>query len=184
MAQSSLPGDLLYGVKIHVNENLKTAFSFSAQSDAHANLDILETRIKEKQDLRAEWRLDSETSTYLDAQISSAVKNYGEERVVFVGNSDSEVLLNLDTRFSTLLWTTDSPKGNSSSKTTIDVSRPKKSNTVIVPSRTTTSGSIENTLRVGTSTSGWVSTSTSGWLEIGVDTVLQIENDDSLLNLR
>ena len=54
MAQSSLPGDLLYGVKIHMNENLKTAFSFNAQSDAHANLDILETRIKEKQDLRAE----------------------------------------------------------------------------------------------------------------------------------
>ena len=181
MAQSSLPGDLLYGVKIHMNENLKTAFSFSAQSDAHANLDILETRIKEKQDLRAEWRLDSETSTYLDAQISSAVKNYSEERVALVGNStDSEVLLNLDTRFSTLLRTTDSPKGNSSSKTIIDVSGSKESNTVIVPVRATTSGSIENTLRVGTSTSGWVSTSTSGWLEIGVDTVLQIENDDSL----
>ena len=185
MAQSSLPGDFLYGVKIHVNENLKTAFSFSAQSDAHVNLDILETRIKEKEDLSTEWRLDSEMSTNLDAQISTEIKKYNEKRVVLVGNStDSEVLLNLDTRFSALLWNTDSPKGNSSSKTIIDVSGSKESNTVIVPIRATTSGSIENTLRVGTSTSGWVSTSTSGWPEIGVDTVLQIENDDSLLNLR
>ena len=176
MAQSSLPGDFLYGVKIHVNENLKTAFSFSAQSDAHVNLDILETRIKEKEDLSTEWRLDSEMSTNLDAQISTEIKKYNEKRVVLVGNStDSEVLLNLDTRFSALLWNTDPSKGNSSSKTIIDVSDTKESKTVIIPSRDTTSGSTENTL--------WVGTSTSDWVEIGVDTVLQIQNDSSL-NLR
>ncbi len=70
-AQSAVPGDFLYPVKTEFNENIRTAFAFSADSEAKVQTAILEERIEEAQTLHAEGRLTSDTATQVSTNISN-----------------------------------------------------------------------------------------------------------------
>ncbi|MES2749179.1 MAG: DUF5667 domain-containing protein [Patescibacteria group bacterium] len=70
-AQTAVPGDFLYPVKTEFNENIRTAFAFSADSEAKVHTALLEERIEEAQTLQAEGRLTAETAT----EVSTAISN-------------------------------------------------------------------------------------------------------------
>lgn len=74
MADSSLPGDALYGVKVHVNEPMKHAFAFSAESDAKVSAEILNRRAEEARALQSEGRLDAEAKAELSSSIESEMQ--------------------------------------------------------------------------------------------------------------
>ncbi len=70
-AQNAVPGDFLYPVKTEFNENIRTAFAFSADSEAKVQTAILEERIEEAQNLHAAGRLSTETATQVSANITN-----------------------------------------------------------------------------------------------------------------
>lgn len=73
-ANNSLPGDALYLVKIHVNENLESALSFSAKSKADADVSAAENRLDEAEQLQAQGKLDSSTEAQINGNFDAHVK--------------------------------------------------------------------------------------------------------------
>ncbi len=78
LAQHSLPGDTLYPVKIHFNENVRIALAISAESDAQARLDLIENRIEEKEALQARGDLDIHTEATIDTMITASTQSFQE----------------------------------------------------------------------------------------------------------
>jgi len=59
-AEDSLPGDLLYNIKVNINEEIKTAFLSSEESRITWERERAERRLVEASQLEAEGRLDDE----------------------------------------------------------------------------------------------------------------------------
>lgn len=74
-ANSSLPWDLLYNVKVNINENVKSAFTFWAENEAELQLEFINNRIEEKNQLKAEWKLDTD----LESKIAIGILNYKKD---------------------------------------------------------------------------------------------------------
>jgi hypothetical protein len=73
-AQNALPGDALWGFKVHVNENIEGAMSTSDVAKAGWDLSAINTRINEAQTLAAQGTLtadeQADISTNMQAHIS------------------------------------------------------------------------------------------------------------------
>lgn len=68
-AESSLPGDALYAVKVKVNEPIRGALSFSASSKAEWETKKLERRLEEAEKLVLEGRFDGEALAEMEKRI-------------------------------------------------------------------------------------------------------------------
>lgn len=66
-AQGALPGDVLYAVKVNVNENIQTALATTPQQKAQVNASLAEERLQEAEMLAAQGKLDATTSSQLAA---------------------------------------------------------------------------------------------------------------------
>lgn len=81
-AQGSLPGDLLYPVKTHVNEPVEVALATSATAKANTEARIAETRVAEAQALAARGELTATTTAELqdsfNAYAASALADAGQ----------------------------------------------------------------------------------------------------------
>lgn len=64
-AQSALPGEPLYAVKIHVNEAVQTALATTPQAKAEVNASIATTRLEEAESLASAGTLDATTTAEL-----------------------------------------------------------------------------------------------------------------------
>ncbi len=73
-AESSLPWDMLYGIKVNINEQIQSAFTFWAEAEAELQISRVEERIEERNTLEAQWNLNSE----LDAQIAAQILAHSE----------------------------------------------------------------------------------------------------------
>jgi cytochrome b involved in lipid metabolism len=60
-AEGSLPGDTLYPIKIHVNENVKGALALSAEAKAEHEASLAEERLTEAEELARTERLSTST---------------------------------------------------------------------------------------------------------------------------
>ncbi len=69
-SNESLPGELLYPVKIHITEKVKVAFAVSAEAKAEAKLVQLDHRIEEGTELASKGKLSAETVAQLEARIA------------------------------------------------------------------------------------------------------------------
>src|SRR3989344_4307775 len=65
-ADSALPGDLLYSVKIGINEKIEETLAFSPQAKLDVNIKLAELRLRETEQLASQNKIDSAT----EAQIS------------------------------------------------------------------------------------------------------------------
>lgn len=74
-AENTLPGDLLYPVKVGVNEGVRELFAVSAKAEVELQAKLAERRLKEAAQLAAENRLDAETRM----DIESRFKNHSEK---------------------------------------------------------------------------------------------------------
>jgi hypothetical protein len=72
-AQNALPGDLLYPVKVHVNENVRGAFALDANTKATLQLALLEERLQEAKELSASGKLHGEVEADVLATIATQV---------------------------------------------------------------------------------------------------------------
>lgn len=71
-AEGSLPGDLLYPVKVKVNEQVAAALRVSDDSKARFQAELAEKRLKEANALAAQGRLDSEVEVELERAFESS----------------------------------------------------------------------------------------------------------------
>lgn len=74
-AETSLPGDLLYTVKINVNENIRSMLAVSAESQARWDTRRVEKRVEEAEKLAEENRLDEKNTLELQANLDAHVKD-------------------------------------------------------------------------------------------------------------
>ena len=91
VAEKSLPGDVLYPVKIHINENFESAVAFTAKSDAEVSVKHAAKRLAEAQKLKEKGELSSEQSIELANSFKNEVKiiNENVEKVRSKGDSES-----------------------------------------------------------------------------------------------
>ena len=78
-AESSLPGDMLYGVKLHINESVESAFTFWSEAEAELQLSRIEERIEERNQLETNWELTVELESEIAAQIESHAQDFEKE---------------------------------------------------------------------------------------------------------
>jgi hypothetical protein len=94
-AESAVPGDALYAVKIHVNEPVAAALAFTPEAKAAVNAKIASSRVQEAETLAAEGRLTNDTSAALisdfDKHVAMAQTNI--EEVQTNGNDGAAVSL-------------------------------------------------------------------------------------------
>lgn len=88
-AQGSLPGDTLYPVKIHVNEQIESTLAVGAKADAEVARKQLERRAQEAAQLQAENRLSAEVKAELaaDAEVHAAAYKKAEATLTHKGES-------------------------------------------------------------------------------------------------
>ncbi len=107
-ANQSLPGDVLYPIKINITERIKLAFAASSEARAEARLSLLDHRIEEGTTLASRGTLSAETVTKLEALIAKyqadladIYENLSDEEKLSLGASISarlEAMINVHAR--------------------------------------------------------------------------------------
>lgn len=69
-AQNAVPGDVLYPVKIGVNENIRSAFAIGANADARLQAELLAERVEEANTLAARGELSGEAAARAESNIA------------------------------------------------------------------------------------------------------------------
>ena len=74
-AESSLPGDILYPIKVEVNENVRSAFAVSDKSEATLQTNLTERRLEEASLLAELGKLDAQTSQEIGVRLAKHYNN-------------------------------------------------------------------------------------------------------------
>jgi hypothetical protein len=94
-AQGAVPGEVLYPVKVGVNENVRTALAFSSRDKAAVETELIAERLEEAQRLAAEGKLDAKAEADIQTRVAAhyqeAVKN--DERVYAEGDISASASL-------------------------------------------------------------------------------------------
>jgi hypothetical protein len=107
-ANSSLPGDTLYPVKVHINENLRSAFTVGAQNKADYEAQLAQTRLQEAETLAARGQISDEQKADITVNFNEhakAVAQY-EKEMNTTGKTDEAA--STDSHFKAMLSTHDS----------------------------------------------------------------------------
>ncbi len=84
-AEGALPGDTLYPIMIHVNENVRSALTVTSAGQAELEITLAERRLAEAKQLKAEGRLDMKTK----AELRSQVEAHAERAVLEITSDES-----------------------------------------------------------------------------------------------
>ncbi|MEX0918015.1 MAG: DUF5667 domain-containing protein [Candidatus Paceibacterota bacterium] len=69
LAAGAVPGDMLYPVKIHVNENVRSAAAIGANAEARLQAGLLAERVEEANELASRGEFEGEAATEAHARI-------------------------------------------------------------------------------------------------------------------
>ena len=101
-AEGSLPGDVLYPVKIHVNESLRSTLARSDAAKAKVDADMATRRLVEAERLKQEGRLDQAAKNELKINFEEHHTNAGKH-LRALGETDKEdaerISVQMRTRF-------------------------------------------------------------------------------------
>lgn len=99
VAEKSLPGDVLYPVKIHINENFESAVAFTAKSDAEVSVKHAAKRLAEAQKLKEKGKLSSEQSQELKDAFNAEFKLVKENVSKVRSKGDTKSADEIDSKF-------------------------------------------------------------------------------------
>lgn len=99
-AENSVPGDLLYPVKISVNEKIRSAVNFSDESKVEWEIDKVARRLEEAEKLKVKNRLDVTISETVKNDISIQTKTASQLAEKF---QDSEKSFSANSRLEAVL---------------------------------------------------------------------------------
>ncbi|KND47668.1 MAG: hypothetical protein AB201_01900 [Parcubacteria bacterium C7867-006] len=91
VAENSLPGDILYSVKIHINENIESAIALTAKSDAEVSVRQAARRLVEAEQLKEKGKLSAEQSIEIKDSFLKEVSliNENVQKIKAKGDSKS-----------------------------------------------------------------------------------------------
>ncbi len=87
-AQNSLPGDVLYPVKINVNEKVEGWLAMSDTAKANLESDLAAKRLEEAEELASEAKLDVDTRTQLEENFQEHA-DHAEDLIVKLSDVDA-----------------------------------------------------------------------------------------------
>lgn len=102
-AETSLPWDVLYPVKIYINENIKSALAIWSENEAQLQLNLIEDKLHEKEELKAKWKLDIKAENEIEDQIQEHKDTYEKERIKLKKNNKTEATVKLEAKLNKLL---------------------------------------------------------------------------------
>lgn len=79
VAEKALPTDPLYGFKVGVNENIRSAFAVGATAQANWDIEAANRRLDEAERLAAEGSLDAKTSADIASNFEAHVSSIKNE---------------------------------------------------------------------------------------------------------
>lgn len=102
-ADESLPGDLLYPLKLHVNEGVRGALTLSAEGRAEWEARILERRLEEAEKLALKGEFNTETRENLESRLEDRVTKIQVRIEALEEDEDFESAADISSRFETSL---------------------------------------------------------------------------------
>ncbi|MFA5831656.1 MAG: DUF5667 domain-containing protein [Candidatus Paceibacterota bacterium] len=101
-AENSLPGDILYPVKVHVNENVQEVIAVSNEAEAKLQAKLAVRRLDEAEKLAMEGKLSAETSADLKTRFEEHSESSKEHRIKTEesGKTDAAASISSDTEVS------------------------------------------------------------------------------------
>ena len=101
-AADTIPGDALYPVKIHVNENIESALTVGDNAKAKLEINLALRRLDEAQQLEAKQQLDTKTKVALKSNFDAHTQDL-EKRLKSVEKNNQEDADNISSEFETSL---------------------------------------------------------------------------------
>ncbi len=98
-AENSVPGDLLYPVKIHVNEVLMERLAVSSEDQARLQAKRAIRRLKEAESLAAAKRLDAESTATLQQAFGTHARNVRRSIALMAAAQDASTASTLGNEF-------------------------------------------------------------------------------------
>jgi hypothetical protein len=89
-AEGALPGDVLYPIKVYVNENAQELAAVSDKAEAKVQAKLAERRLEEAEKLAVEGRLNAETSADLKLRFEEHAEKSKEHRSKVEDGDDAE----------------------------------------------------------------------------------------------
>lgn len=102
-AESALPGETLYTVKVHVNEPLQGAFKRSPRARAQWETRLTERRLEEGEELAARGRMDAKLQAEVAAQVRAHADRVAQHVTAFLNEEDVEAATELTAHFEATL---------------------------------------------------------------------------------
>lgn len=102
-AESALPGDLLYPVKVGINEEVRAAVSFSAESRANWDARRFERRLEEAEKLAHKKEFNSEVRVKMEENFEVHAERVEKRIADFESNGKTESAADLSSNFETSL---------------------------------------------------------------------------------
>ena len=101
-AADTVPGDALYPVKIHVNENVESAVTIGDVAKATFQAELAVRRLKEAEQLESEHKLDAETKAELKSNFDEHTQDV-EARLKLVEKDNQHDADDISSKFETSL---------------------------------------------------------------------------------
>ncbi len=102
-AENTLPGDALYGVKIHINEPVRSAFALSSQSKANWETKVAERRLDEAARLAVAGKLSTEAEVKLEAHVEKQTEKIQKQIEKLEKAGNEEVAADISARLESAL---------------------------------------------------------------------------------
>lgn len=94
-AQSAVPGDVLYPVKVHVNENVRSWLAVGTEAEAELQADLLAERLEEAEQLAAEGKLEGEIAADVRANIAAQVTTTADLSATLAAEGKTDAATNV-----------------------------------------------------------------------------------------
>ncbi len=94
-AENALPGDVLYPIKIYVNENVQELAAVSDKAEAKVQAHLAERRLEEAEKLAVGGKLTAETSADIKARFEKHLEKSKERRMKVQEKSDAEAVADI-----------------------------------------------------------------------------------------
>ena len=98
-AESALPGDALYPVKVSINEEVGSFLAFSEEAQARFDTRRAEKRLEEAEQLTIKGRLDSETSASIESRFAAHAEALEEDAQAIAAKNDSRAAFEVHSNF-------------------------------------------------------------------------------------
>ena len=104
-AEGALPGDVLYPIKVSVNEEVRSFVAISNEAQAKWDARRAERRLEEAEKLAAEGRLNAETRADIESRFESHTKAFEEQTKKIESKQNTKTSLEINSDFEASLKT-------------------------------------------------------------------------------